>query len=117
MTIRAKSFPASTVVWPDETRNNTIHLNEDVIISTQSFAVQESPMSYSAVIESIDLEVGSTVFSFTIQEYCTYKADYNLSAIKIEMILYAAVVTIYGTEALEIFKVAGIRLQQRIARG
>ena len=65
-----------------------MQLDNDVIISTQSFNVQKNPMSYSAVIESIDLEVGSTVFSLSVQEYCTYTANYYLSAIKSEMILY-----------------------------
>ena len=72
VTIRAKSFPTSTIVWPDGTRDSTIQLDDDVIISNQSFNVQENPLSYSVNIESNDPAVGNTIFSFTVQEYCTY---------------------------------------------
>ena len=70
VTIRAKSFPTSTIVWPDGTRDNTMQLDYDVIISTQSFNVQENPLSYSVNIESNYPAVGNTIFSFTVQEYC-----------------------------------------------
>ena len=76
VTIRAKSFPTSTIVWPDGTRDNTIQLDDDAIISTQTFVVHENPMSYSVLIESVESRVGTTVFSFTVQEYCMDAASF-----------------------------------------